>query len=342
MKDKEAITYEVKIFRIDKIVFDFKENFETKKLTIIYEDKEEGEFKASIEKRISKVGFTFLFNTRFVRKTFFTDKYPSNQYFLSNKEQYEIYRNEINLNNKFHKTDLVNSANEMMQKAEQYELSFFVTVFSDIVYIRQLFFYSQIFNIKKVSSLGLINQNDLFQAKSLINLNYENPLKDMIITKDNEEIERQLRKMAIFLFYFNCQYQKDRIINLLNNNNYNTYIYQKLIEKEKKLLELNLPKMCINKLITFAKDYDELTTIISYNKDVLENLEIIIENKDIIIEKIKNILKENENEKKDDDIKININKDIIKESDNMGKIKVQIEKILSIENEFNFHFIYFL
>ena len=341
IQDKDKTTYEVKIFRIDKNNFEFKEEIETLKFKIILEDKEEGEFKASIERRIKKYGFTFLFNTNFVRKTFFIDKYPSAQYLLSNKEQYEFYRNIIDMKDKYHKSDLVWSAAYMIEKAEQYEMSFFVTVFSDIIYIKELYIYSQIFNIKKISSLGIVNKNDLMHAQSLINLNFANPEEDMIRTEDIEEKERNLKKMAIFLFYFNYHYQKDKIIDLLNNEHYNKYIYQKLIERKKELLGINLQKNCMNKLISFAKDYDELAIIISYSKDVLEVLEIINENRNIFIEKLKIIMKENKN----DDNKINktiyINKDIIKESDNIEKIKVQIEKILSIENELNINFIVF-
>ena len=89
----------------------------------------------------------------------------------------------------------------------------------------------------------------------------------MIKTKDKEKKEKILNKMALFLFYFNCQYQKDKIINIINNKYYSNYIYQKLIEKNKEFLDVNLPKNCINKLISLSKNFDELSIIISHNKD---------------------------------------------------------------------------
>ena len=340
IEDNERIEYEIKVFRIDKKNLEFKEEFEKQKFQIILED-EEGDFKASIEKRINKEGFTFLFNTKFKRKTFFTEKYPSSQYFLSNEKQYEIYRKLIDLKNKAHITDLVNSAETMIIQAEHYEFAFFVTIFSDIIYINDLLIYSQLFNIKKVNALGIISENNLDRAKSLINLNFENPEEKMIQTKVKEKKEKILNKMALFLFYFNCQYQKDKIINIINNKYYSNYIYQKLIEKNKEFLDVNLPKNCINKLISLSKNFDELAIIISYNKDVLETLEIINENKNLFNEKIKFELKKNGKEKKKKDISLKIDKNIIKKSDNMEKIKVQIQKIFSTENELNFNFIFF-
>ena len=61
---------------------------------------------------------------------------------------------------------------------------------------------------------------------------------------------------------------------------------------------MNLPKNCINKLISLSKNFDELAIIISYNKDVLETLEIINENKNLFNEKIKFELKKMEKKKK--------------------------------------------
>ena len=149
--------------------------------------------------------------------------------------------------------------------------------------------------------------------------------------------------MSIFLFYFNHQYQKEKLINVLNNKSFNIYIYQILIEKGNIFENLSLPKICINKLITFTKNFEELLIIISYEKDILETLEIINENNNIILKRLEESKKENENEKEKvkRETKIILKKENIKESDNMEKIKIQIKKLLCFEKEVKTNIVYF-
>ena len=342
IKDNE-IVYILNIYRFDKKLINFADiNDKNIKIKISLDDKEDGNFESIISKEIIPLGNDFLFNLEFKRPTFFTYKLPSGQYYLSNKRQYEIFKSLLYLEDESQINDLIISAKNMLSNAEKYEFSFFVDIFSDINLIRDLLDYTQIFSIKKICSLGYIDNKKLIIAKSLVNSNFNN-IEKYIVSKEKIIRDKLLTKMGIFLFYFNYQYQKEKIINLLNNNSFNIYIYQILIEKENIFENFSLPKICVNKLITFTKNFEELLIIISYEKDILETLEIINENNTIIFEKLKESEKESENEKEKGkrETKINLKKENIKESDNMEKIKIQIEKLLSFEKEAKINIVYF-
>jgi len=336
------VNKKIEIYKFDKKNINLKDqDLKNVQMKLILEDSNEGNFEILIEK-IKPDDNLFLFDFKFKRKTFFIEKYPSGQYILPHSKQYEIFRNLFERKDKNQVTDLVFYAGVMLSKAESYELSFFTTIFGDIVYIRELFDYSQLFNIKKISGLGLVSEDKLREAKILVNLNFDDPLSKMIKTKEKDKQEKQLNKMAIFLFYFNYHYQKEKIINLLQNQHYNIYIYKNLLENNSQFKKFNLPKICINKLITMAKNYEDLLTIISYNKDCLELLEIINENHKIFIGLYTENEKEYEKEKKVFNNKINLDNYIEKSiDDDMEKIKNQIEKLLSIEKESKIFFVYF-
>ena len=210
IEDNDNKKYDINIYRFDKQLFDFEGlDFKNIKANLILDDPNEGEFTALLNREISRIGSLFLFDFKFTRKTFFTEKFPSGQYFLSNRKQYEIFKDLIDLKGIAKITDLVVSAQKIFIYEEKYEFSFFVTVFSDIVFIRQLLAYSQIFNIKKIKLSGVVKPEYLLTAKSLVNSNYDNPEEKMICyLEDKEEKERILSKMGIFLFFFNYQYQK--------------------------------------------------------------------------------------------------------------------------------------
>ena len=342
------------VYRFDKKKINLKDqDFKNVKMKLILEDSEEGNFEFLIEK-IYPDDDLFIFDLQFKRNTFFFQKLPSGQYSLPHRRQYEIYRALFKEEDKDQISNLVEYAKPMILNAKSYEFSFFINIFSDIVYIKDLFDYSLLFNMKKISGIGIVDDVSLRIAKSLINQNYDNPFEKMIKSKDKKEQEKQLNKIALFLFFFNYQYQEEKIINLLENPHYNIYIYKNLLNIDKKYMKYSIPKKCINKLITFANNYDELLTIISYNKNCLEILEIINENHKLFIEKFienedmeKKEKEKNKDKDKDKGIeevsnKIQMENNIEKKtSDDMEKIRIQIEKLISIEKEVNKYFVYF-
>ena len=344
-EDEQKIKYEISLFKLK--LKDIKEkDFSENSIILTLENQQDGYFEAEISD-INPKDNLFLFDFKFKRQTFFTEKYPSDQYNLSFKDQYEMFSNLFQYGEKKEITDLVISARDAFAKIEKYQFSFFVSVFSDIENLKEIISYANTFSTKKVSDLGTIKEKKLKLAKNLINSYFLDLINKIL--KDNEQNEKQrefqFKKMAIFQLYFDLVYQKEKIIDLLNNEHYNIHIYKRLLEKEKEFIEFTLPKNCINKLLTFIKKYEEILAILSYNKDFLEILEIIYENRELIVQKFNEYVKE-QNDKKNEyelvDEKIMISDFIkIKISDNMEKIKNQIEKILSFEEKIRKNFVYF-
>ena len=149
-EDNEKIKYDLNIYRFDKKLINFMD-IDFKKITIkfLLEDAEDGNFEALINKEIIPLGNDFIFNLEFKRPTFFTYKLPSGQFFLGNKEQYEIFKSLIDLYDNSQNKDLIVSSKSMLSKAENYEFSFFVYIFSEIVYIiNKICYFLMIFLLK--------------------------------------------------------------------------------------------------------------------------------------------------------------------------------------------------
>ena len=274
IEDNDKIEYDVVLYRLDISLFFNKK--EIKYINLLLEDKEEGIFEALIEINDKLLQNLFIFNLKFKRKKFLIlETYPLGQYNLTNLEQYEIFKSFIDLKEIPY---LLDSAKNVILNSEKYLFPFFINIFSDIDLIDNMLEFCRNFDIQKISSLGKIDKNKLIIAKNKVNSNFYN-IEQYIIIKERDIIENDLKKIAIFLFYFNYYYQREKVINILDNKIYNIYIYEKLIKKEKEFERFNLSKIWINRLFKFIQNFKELSSIISYNNNILETLEIINQNK---------------------------------------------------------------
>ena len=336
IEDENKIKYKIELFKLNRkdiSIEEYKEN----RINLILENEEDGVFEAEINNIVSNAN-KFLYDLKFKRYTFFTEKYPTNQYNLSFETQYEIFRNLFKSEDKKEISELLITAKNNFEKNEIYKFSFFVSVLVDIVDLKEKVSFVNIFNPKKISELGEININKLLIAKNWINSKFSDIINQIIKNKNEKEKEFQFKQMAIFQLYFNLVYQKGKIMDLLNNDHYNIHIFKKLIEKDNGYSKFTLDKECIKKLLTFVNNFEEILRIISYNKDFLETLEIINENSELIFQKFNENLKL----KTTDDHKIFLSKFIkFKKNDNMEKIKIQIEKLLSFEKEKGKNFVFF-
>ena len=291
IEDNEKIKYDVKLYRLDISLF--LNNKELKFINIQLEDKEEGNFEAFIENNDLLLLNLFIFNLKFKRKKLFIlDIYPSGQYNLTNLEQYEIFKSFIDLKDISY---LIESAKNVILNTEKYTFSFFINIFCDIELIDKMLDFCRIFDIRKIRFFEKIDKAILIRAKKKVNYNFDK-IKKYIIIRDRDIIENSLKNIGIFLFYFNYYYQEEKVINILDNKIYNIYIYEKLIKKEKEFERFNLSKIWINRLFKFIQNFKELSSIISYNNNILETLEIINQNK---ISIFKLLGKREENEKND-------------------------------------------
>ena len=395
-KNDKNIEYDINVYRLNiKPYLSEIKNGENFKIKLLLEDKEKGNF----WKIIDKINFQqsiFLFDNSFKpRPTFFTEIKPPEQYPLTSQKQYETYRRLLKDDEPEEITALVDSAKNLFKDCK-YDFSFFVSVFSDIILIKDLIAYSLLFEINNVDKIGVISQEKLFKAKTLVNLNYNKLINDTLEKIGGELKEMILEKIVLFLVYFDYHYQKDNINDLLHNEKINNFTYKSLIKNKKLFTNLHISKYHINKFISKANDYEELLDYLHLTSNFLVILEIINENKDLFIklikENIKKIEEEKEKEKKekkekekkekekkekekkdkekkgkkgkeeknkkeeekkeekkeDEENEIELENKIYmekyveqKETDNMSKIKVEIEKLISIEKSIKINFVYF-
>ena len=120
----------------------------------------------------------------------------------------------------------------------------------------------------------------------------------LLIEDENDKIKFKANCYSILL-YFNYFFKKEEFISLLNDEQKTDDIYPILL-KNNIFKNLELSKEQIGKLINLSSNFNELLIALSFNKDMLIFLQLILENFD----KISDLFKKEYSEKKKNPIKI--------------------------------------
>ena len=341
IEDNNNKKFDLTVYRIklehEKIKKIYK-NYKDIKIIVLLKDNDTntGKFEAIINK-IEKDKDIYLYNFSFKpRKTIFSDIKPPEKCSLSYRKQFEIYlytvKNILKLERK-KISYLIDSIEEILYDLKKYEFSFFIFVFNESITIKNIVLLMACFDFKKVEKSEQISDEQLSLAKSNIDIGFYDP--ESLMNKNAEENIKNkfLNYIAKFLLYFNYNYQKNRLYEYFNNDKINTFLYQNLLENNNLFSEIKLSKSQLTKFLTISLTYDDILKVISFSNNFLEILEVINENKNKFIE----YLNGKENYKK-----IDLGNLVeIKNEDNMEKIKIQIEQILSLEKEINKNFVFF-
>ena len=260
---------------------------------------------------------------------------PPPQYNLSIDDKYEIFRkiNKIKIddedkdekenNNERKLLDLIHYTHIKLENERKYNFSIFGSIFNDISQKNDIIKHLEIFDLDKI----------IFDDKKIsFNLGFQ---KILLFYKDlfkKNDVYKIYHDIFCFLLLLN-KYSKDSFEIIFFSKKMNIFIYNILLEdkrkpdKEKLFSDLKLSKNVILESIKALNNYKDIQTMISYNDNFLESLEIINKNFLFIIEILK---KESEDVKKiifDDFVKPNINDDLI-------AIKNQLEALLNLEKHF--------
>ena len=273
---------------------------------------------------------------------------------LNNQKQFEIYLDI--LRNKFQKKQnsienedfILSTQSLFFGKDKKYSFLFYLSIliecFNTILINRHLL----IFKPEKIMGLGKVDNKKLNQIKNILNILAKKPEKIHI---ENEKYrQKTIELFYSVVFYFNLHFQKEKVKDLFENEQYSESLYDNFIKFNNYYKGLILPKKVVSKLIKKTDDYNQVLNFITYlGNDVIQFLEVINEGKDFIIklfkkEKIK-IEKEN-NQVKDVGKKmvvpmIDIEKYIQpKKEDDIMQLNTLINELINYQQEYEISYIY--
>ena len=243
-------------------------------------------------------------------------------------EQFQIYSNI--LRNKYRKSQetkenedfILSSLLFLKDEDSKYDLLFYLSIFLHCFSTDLAQNNLMEFDPKKIKGIRELPERRLKPIKNIINQLIKNPENI-----DIKEVKLRLETTKLFYslaLYFNLNFQKERIVEMFENEIMNDHLFEKLLSYHEYFKDLILPKEDIIKLIKKAKKYEQILSLFFYlGTDCYIFLEVVKEAKDIIYKfQIEEMNKNKDNKQYDNRIDIEKYEEPKKEDD--------IEKIFSI------------
>ena len=320
--------YRFKIYK-SKLVDKLKQNKQLE-FTIRIKDENDNEFTNKIIiKDINRD--TYIYNFAFQKNK---NLEPPQSYNLSLEDQFEIYKDYIRkVLKKIQKTKenddfIVCSQNLLMGREKKFKFSFYLMILLECFSTDKALRHLTIFKNDRISEVGTISERRVTQIKNILKILESKPDKILNSIKEDKDKEGNKIKFYGIVLYFNFNFVKERIQELLNDANNKIYYYKALLQFNilfKYFKVLN--KEQFDYLIQFCKDFKELNYALNYFKgDFFELLQIIEKNLTRIIDYAKLEIQKNE-------IKPKIDLESLVTPSNEDNLKSISEKYISLFNK---------
>ena len=265
-----------------------------------------------------------------------------NPFRLSYDSQFEIYVEYVRkvmkkLQTTKENDELIQSTQLLLK--EKYDFLFYLLIFLECFTSKLSCSHLLIFNPEKIRGIGHISDQKLKQIKNILNMISRKP---EMIKIDKVELKTQAIEMFYFIFfYFNVNVLKEKVSDVLKDDKIFNYLYAKILQNQKFLCSIILPRDIVCKLIEKSKNFNEaLISLLYVGKESENVLYVINEKKDIIVKLITEADEREENEENEEneekaDKKISMiefEKFVLpKPEDNLENIKKLINEIIEYE-----------
>ena len=280
----------------------------------------------------------------------------SNDIILNHYQQFKIYINYIEeILNKDNKDslfkNLILSTKNLLIKSEKskgkdesikyYDFPLFFIVFT-YCYETSIFldllkeFELKYINIKyRESYLSVIEITKIQDIFSKIEKNTENIFEKIEKEKDKDNAKYKANLffiILIFKYYYDKENFQRTVYNIIKNEDTQKRIYRGIIRFPELFTGVKFEKKQISKMVSFCENFKNIKKALEYIVNINDYLEILLQNFDLIIEKREEYIKKEKN-KKHDDFQLALNKDLVKDTDDIDKICENYDKIIEKQNE---------
>ena len=250
-------------------------------ITIEMEDENEEKF----EKKLSIKDFEkdiFIFDFKFDKnRGWILDKEPPKSYSFTLEEQFLIYvdflRNgyiKLKQQSRQNYGLILSVQSLLVGKDKKFNFTFYLIILLECFATPLVQRHLQCFKPSKIETLGTISEEKLKQIKNILNVFERKPNKVLLQVEENSKLKYGIKLFAVIL-YFNIYFDKDRIPELLKDQNNTAFIYSALLEYNTLFDFLKLDSEQMQLLIKITENFDQLGIALTYTKNVQELLDVI-------------------------------------------------------------------
>ena len=200
----------------------------------------------------------------------------------SYEQQLEIYNNFIQ-NTLKKKQDsreneefILSTQKSITENNIEYTFYFYILIFKKCLDTKMMQKHLLIFDPTKISEIGNVPEKEIKAIKTLI----DNRIKkaNEIIIDNEEQRQKIIQQFYFVIFYFNNFFNKEKTIEMMNDNEIFELISDKLFIYNKKFTGLTLTNEQCDKLIVKAENFNQILIIMNYLGYNLLNLIKVIYN----------------------------------------------------------------
>jgi len=206
---------------------------------------------------------------------------------LDYQKQFEIYLDI--LRNKFKKglntlenEDFILSTQSLLTEPnKKYNLLFYFSILIECFKTKFIQRHLILFKPEKIEELGEVNNIKLNQIKNILNILTDKTEK--IHIENEKDRQKMIELFYSVVLYFNLHFQKEKVKDLFENEEYNEFLYEKFIKFDNYYEGLILPKKDVVNLIEKTDVYNQILNILFYlGNDAIQFLEVINKENEII------------------------------------------------------------
>ena len=312
------------------------------------QDKKEGEVEVIIEeKKMEDILNTskYIIKINNIHKDFYEYNLKMDQIApikLTYEQKFELYTDFLRKKLKKLQTSKENeefiTSTQLFLEENKFNLLFYLLIFLECFSTKLLDKLLEVFKPEKLIGNGEVSESKLSKIKNILNSFSKSPEK---IKLENEEKRKERTETFYFIyFYFNANFQKNKLEEIFTEEKIFNYSFDNIINYQKNIPNLILPKEIVCKLIEKSKTLKQaLTSLLYLGKNTVNVLEVINNKKEDILNLINEDEDNNENEEKEEneDKKVKnleLEKYILpKEEDDLLKMSQIINEILNYEKK---------
>ena len=208
---------------------------------------------------------------------------------LDYQKQFEIYLDILRTKflkkqNTSENEDFILSTQSLLTGPDKkYNFLFFLSIFLECFSTKYINRHLLLFKPEKIIGLGEVANNKMIPMKNILNILAKKP--ERIHIENEKDRQKTIDTFYSIALYFNIHFQKEKVKEMIENEEIFEHISEKLIKFSNFYEGLILPKKNIIKLIQKINDYNQVLKVLHFlGKDVIPFLEVINDERDFIID----------------------------------------------------------